>query len=126
MEASIKLCITCRKPIKGRTDKKYCNDYCRNSYNNQVHSNCNNYIRHINSLLQKNRRILSALLSETSTQTKIAHAQLVERGFLFQYSTHHVSNKKGNLYHFCYEFGYLALNETSYLVVRRKNRESSH
>lgn len=125
MEATIKLCMACSKPLKGRTDKKYCNDYCRNSFNNQAHSSSNNYMRHVNSLLQKNRRILAAILPHSTNRTKTSHAQLLERGFLFQYSTHQVSNKKGNHYHFCYEYGYLELSESSYMVVRRKNQESS-
>jgi len=53
METITKYCAHCQKPIKGRTDKKYCNDYCRNSFNNQVHSEHNNYMRQINQLLQK-------------------------------------------------------------------------
>ena len=121
MESTIKLCISCQKPIKGRTDKKYCNDYCRNSYNNQMHSSCNNYIRHINSLLQKNRRILAALIPEKSTQAKTSYTQLLEQGFLFQYCTHKVSNKKGIQFHFCYDYGYKAVTDSNYLVVKRKN-----
>ena len=126
METSIKLCQSCSKPIKGRTDKKYCNDYCRNNFNNQSHSSSNNYMRHVNGLLQKNRRILAAILPSTASRTKTSHSQLLEKGFLFQYSTHQVLNKKGHQYHFCYEYGYLALNESSYMVVRRKNQESSY
>lgn len=122
METSTKLCLSCQKPIKGRTDKKYCNDYCRNSFNNQMHSCSNNYMRHINSLLQKNRRILAAILPERASQVKTSYSHLQERGFLFQYSTHQVYNKKGNPYHFCYEYGYLPISETHYIVVRRKNQ----
>lgn len=29
-------CLNCDKTLKGRTDKKFCDDYCRNSYNNQL------------------------------------------------------------------------------------------
>jgi hypothetical protein len=82
-------------------------------------------MRQINHLLQKNRRILASILTGSSNRTKTSHAQLLEKGFLFQYSTHLVSNKKGLQYHFCYEYGYLAINESSYMVVRRKNQESS-
>ncbi len=82
-------------------------------------------MRHINSVLQKNRRILAALIPNSANRAKASHAQLLERGFLFQYCTHLVSNKKGNPYHFCYDYGYLAINESSYLLVRRKNQESS-
>jgi hypothetical protein len=122
MEVFTKLCLTCSKPIKGRTDKKYCDDFCRNSYNNQLHGNCNSYMRHINHLLHKNRRILADLLPETSNQAKTSYEELMEKGFLFKYCTHLVSNKKGNFYHFCYEYGYLAISDLKYLVVRRKNK----
>lgn len=83
-------------------------------------------MRHINGLLQKNRRILAAILPESANRVKTSHSLLLEKGFLFQYSTHQVLNKKGHQYHFCYEYGYLALNESSYMVVRRKNQESSY
>jgi hypothetical protein len=82
-------------------------------------------MRHVNSLLQKNRRILAAIIPITANRAKTSHAVLLERGFLFQYSTHLVSNKKGNSYHFCYDYGYLAISESSYMVVRRKNQGSS-
>jgi hypothetical protein len=125
MEIPIKLCLTCSKPIKGRTDKKYCDDYCRNSYNNLMHSNCNSYTRHINCLLQKNRRILASILPETSSHTKTSYQELLERGFLFKYCTHQVLNKKGNAYHYCYDYGYWAISELTYMVVRIKNKQSS-
>ena len=31
----MKTCKTCEKPIKGRSDKKYCNDYCRSIHHNK-------------------------------------------------------------------------------------------
>jgi predicted nucleic acid-binding Zn ribbon protein len=43
-----RLCLTCNKPLKGRTDKKFCDDYCRNNYNNQLKSNTINLVRNIN------------------------------------------------------------------------------
>jgi len=125
MEVITKLCLTCNKPIKGRTDKKYCDDYCRNSYNNQMQSTSNSYMRHINRLLHKNRRILADFVPEKSSQAKTSYEELLERGFLFKYCTHQVANKKGNSYHYCYDYGYLAISELNYLVVRRKNKQSS-
>ena len=29
-------CLECGEPLKGRVDKKFCSDYCRNSHNNKV------------------------------------------------------------------------------------------
>ena len=61
-EIKTKLCLNCNKPVKGRTDKKFCDDYCRNNYNNQLKSNTINLVRNINNALGKNRRILENLL----------------------------------------------------------------
>jgi hypothetical protein len=51
-----------RQSFKGRADKKFCDDYCRTNYNNQLKSCENNYVRNINNALGKNRRILEELL----------------------------------------------------------------
>jgi len=32
--AENKTCLACGKILKGRVDKKFCDDYCRNNYNN--------------------------------------------------------------------------------------------
>ena len=53
-------CLNCEKTLKGRTDKKFCDDYCRNSYNNQLKASKNNLVRNINNALGKNRRILES------------------------------------------------------------------
>ena len=63
MLAQSKNCLACDKPVKGRTDKKFCDDFCRNKYNNQLKAGCNNYVRNINNALGKNRRILESLQS---------------------------------------------------------------
>ena len=40
-----KTCVACGKAVKGRSDKKFCDDYCRNVYNNDLKSDSNNYVR---------------------------------------------------------------------------------
>ena len=120
MEANSKACLTCSKPIRGRADKKFCDDNCRNSYNNHAYNISNNYIRQINRQLQKNRHILAGLLPERASQAKASYEELLERGFIFKYSTHQIPNKKGNTYHYCYDYGYFAISALQYLVVRRK------
>jgi hypothetical protein len=34
METEIKKCLACNKTLRGRADKKFCDDYCRSNYNN--------------------------------------------------------------------------------------------
>lgn len=54
-------CLQCSKAITGRTDKKYCDDYCRNAYNNRTKRTDEKQIQKINSIIRKNRRILKTL-----------------------------------------------------------------
>ena len=56
-----KLCLECGDRIQGRSDKKFCTDYCRNSYNNKVNKESKNLIRNTNNQLRRNYKILSEL-----------------------------------------------------------------
>jgi predicted nucleic acid-binding Zn ribbon protein len=114
-----KKCLACNKPLHGRTDKKFCNDYCRNVYNNSLKSMNSGPIRNINNVLLKNRKILSQLLNNED-MAKTTKEKLLQHGFNFKYITHSYTNKKGNVYFFCYEFGYLPLDGDWFLVVKRK------
>jgi len=118
----IRNCQACSKPLKGRADKKFCNDYCRNSYNNQLKSGVNNYIRNINNALRKNRRILEELFPANEKIAKTHKEKLNRLGFQFKYSTHTYTNKNGNTYYFCYEYGYLPLENDWYLLVQQKEK----
>lgn len=112
-------CLACGKTLQGRADKKFCNDYCRNAYNNNLKSASNPVVRNINNTLQRNRRILESVLG-TEEMQKVQKEKLLQQGFRFQFMTHTYTNKKGNTYFFCYEYGYLPLDHDWYLVVKRK------
>ena len=120
-EISAKACLACRKTIKGRIDKKFCDDFCRNNYNNQLKSSDNNYVRNINNALRKNRRIIATLLEGAQGDNlKTSKDSLTIRGFVFKYYTHTYKNKNGGIYYFCYDYGYMDLGDGSYLLVKRK------
>jgi predicted nucleic acid-binding Zn ribbon protein len=115
-----KNCLACNKPVKGRADKKFCDDYCRNAYNNQLKTSGDKLVININNALKKNRRILDALLPAQEEMAKTTKEKLLAKGFQFKYITHTYTNKKGNTYFFCYDYGYLPLENDWYLVVKRK------
>lgn len=112
-------CLACGKLLHGRADKKFCNDYCRNAYNNNLKASTSAIVRTINNALLKNRRILEQVLGAEELQ-KVAKEKLLQQGFQTKFYTHTYTNKKGNVYFFCYEFGYLPLDHDLYLVVKRK------
>jgi hypothetical protein len=114
-----KTCLYCDSVLHGRADKKFCNDYCRNAYNNQLKSANSPIVRNINNALIKNRRILDNMLGEEKI-IKRPRQKFLEQGFNFKYFTHHYTNQKGDTYLFCYEYGYLAIGHDWFLIVKRK------
>ena len=114
-----KQCLECQRTIKGRVDKKFCDDACRNSYNNRLKADDNNYVRNVTSILKKNRRLLAAVIKEGEDMGKCTRHSLANGGFDFGYHTHTYTNKKGQVYTFCYEYGALPLEGDWMLVVKR-------
>jgi len=115
-----KECLTCGEKIKGRSDKKFCDDACRNIYNNNLNSDHTNYIRNINNILRKNWRILEEL--NPQGLINVSKAKLTEKGFNFQYYTSHIKTKAGHEYYYCYDRGYRAIeNDYFMLVIRKEN-----
>lgn len=115
-----RLCLQCNKALKGRIDKKFCDDYCRNNYNNTQKSAKNNLVRNVTNALRKNRRILEASIPDGEEMKKVQRDTLLRHGFDFKYLTHFYTNQKGQTYYFVYEFGYLPLDNDWYLIVQRK------
>lgn len=116
-----KECLACGKTLHGRADKKFCNDYCRNAYNNALKSANSPVVRNINNVLQKNRRILETILGDDDLK-KTPKEKLAAQEFQFKYATHTYTNKKGDVYVFCYEYGYLPLEHDWFLVVKRNEK----
>ena len=114
-----KTCLLCKKALKGRSDKKFCDDYCRAAYNNDLKSASNNFIRNVNNALGKNRRILESILPEGESTAKANKDKLIEKGFQFKYQSHQYTAKNGNVYYYCYEYGYLPLENNWFLIVKR-------
>lgn len=117
-----KTCLACGKPLKGRVDKKFCDDYCRNGYNNLqkakgVHSS---YVRNINNTLLKNRKILESILPDGEETAKANKDKLQRLGFHFKYLTHLYTTKTGKTYCYCYDYGYLPLENDWFLIVKKK------
>jgi len=112
-----KLCPECGEKIIGRIDKKFCSDYCRNSYNNKVNKDSKNLIRNTNNRLRKNYKILSEL--NESGKTKTTRAKLLTHNFDFTLFTSIYTTKTGNIYYYIYDQGYLPLEKEFYLLIRR-------
>jgi hypothetical protein len=115
-----KRCLDCNEPLHGRADKKFCNDQCRNNYNNQLNSSSYNLVRNINNILRRNRRIMEEM--NPTGKTKTTRKKLSAKGFDFDYFTSIYQTQSGKIYHFCYEYGYLILEGDDVLLVKREEK----
>jgi hypothetical protein len=101
--------------IKGRTDRKFCNDQCRGTYHNLQYLESNTAIRLINRILKKNYSILSLL--NTNGKTTVSKIQLHYLGYRFEYVTSMSKTRNNNVCFFCYNQGYRELNDKVMMLV---------
>ena len=120
--AEIRKCLECGAVLKGRVDKKFCNDYCRNNFNNRQKSigSHNSLVRNINNALMKNRKVLESVLPKGDETAKANKDKLLRLGFHFKYMTHTYTTRTSKIYYYCYDHGYLPLDNDWYLIVRKK------
>ena len=112
-------CQFCGTELKGRIDKKFCDDQCRTAYNNRLKTD-DSHMRNVNNILRKNRLIMKELVPAAEGKIKVSEQKLLDKGFNFYYHTHRYNTKTGNTYHFCYEYGYLHLDGGYYMLVKRE------
>jgi predicted nucleic acid-binding Zn ribbon protein len=112
-------CLECGIKLTGRVDKKFCSDQCRNTYNNRLNKDETAYMSNVNRILRKNRRILKELTPEG--KAKVKKQTLISRDFNFKYFTNIYKTKEGKIYYFCYEHGYLPLDNDYFALVVNKN-----
>ncbi len=110
-----KKCPECGNHITGRADKKFCSDQCRAIHNNRLKSDKEKDVLRINSILRKNRSILKKYspIGKTTVRKEVLTAEK----FDFNYFTHIYRTNKGNTYYFCYEYGYLLIQDEKLLIV---------
>ncbi len=112
-------CLECGEQLHGRTDKKFCNDGCRNAYNNKQNKDVSNLMRNINNRLRKNYRILSEQ-HYVEGKAKTTKQKLVAEDFTFDYFTSIKIYKNGAEYRFVYDIGYKLLEDDWILLVRKE------
>ena len=112
-------CLECSGRLVGRSDKKFCSDYCRNSYNNKLNKDSTNLVRNINNRLRKNYRILQNIPLKQG-KTKTTKSKLMDKGFDFDFFTNLYTTQKGTIYYFIYDLGYLPLEKDFFMIVKRE------
>ena len=106
----IKNCLACGKLLHGRSDKKFCDSYCRNSYNNQHKQADEKYIQQVNKTIRRNRRILKTLCPEGKA---IVRKSLLDKlGYRYGVFSGMYRSKELT-YYLCYDYGFAVTVERS-------------
>lgn len=112
-------CTYCEKPIIGRSDKLFCDVHCKSAYQYQHRKVNESHYFTIDKQLKKNRTILKFF--NKAGKAYVPKNEMIERGFDPKYFTHYWKNQKGQVYLFCYEFGYLEISDkgkSKFLLVQ--------
>lgn len=115
----LRTCQECGQKLSGRKDQKFCSDYCRNTFNNKLNVDSTNYMRRVNNILRKNRRVLASL--NTTGKRTVDAITLAEEGFNFHYYTNIYTTQKGTNYYFCYDQGYAKVDGDQYVLVWKQD-----
>ena len=104
-----KTCNYCGNEIQGRADKQFCSVHCKSALQYQTRKKEEALYYIIDRQLKLNRKLLKKY-NQAGLAT-IRKEKLTTQGFNPKYFTHYWKNGKGQLYLFCYEYGYLSKNE---------------
>ena len=63
---------------------------------------------------------MESILSGDEETAKANKEKLQRLGFQFKFITHIYTTKSGKTYFYCYDYGYLPLDNDWYLIVKRK------
>ncbi|HKL03600.1 MAG TPA: hypothetical protein VJ911_07990 [Cryomorphaceae bacterium] len=114
------LCLACQKEIEGRVDKVFCDAHCRSSYHYQKKKEEKyTLFKQIDLQLKQNRKILKHY--NQAGKATVRKEILIKKGFNPRYFTHYWKNRKGDVYLFCYDYGYLSRtenNRSKYVLVK--------
>lgn len=107
-------CLFCGSIINGRSDKKYCDDYCRNNHHYQQNGKKSTLVKGINDVLMRNHSILCSL--NKKKETVVPMEQLKKVGFDFDSFTGLYDTKKGKVYRLVYDQAYCIVGDTVQLL----------
>lgn len=116
----MKKCLECASEVEGRIDKIFCSPYCKSIYHHKKNKGKGeNLYLEIDKQLKFNRKLLQHF--NRAGKAIVRKQKLLEVGFNPKYFTHYWKNQKGDIYLFCYEFGFLEKKENGkpkYVLVQ--------
>ncbi|MDQ3142283.1 MAG: hypothetical protein M3Q56_08555 [Bacteroidota bacterium] len=116
IQAERKHCEICQSAFVGRRDKRFCTDNCRALFHQRHRQKLPSLVKEIDQILKRNRQILAALNPKDKIQ--VNESRLLGLGFHFNFYTSCYQDKHRKQYFFCYDYGYLKMSASSYLIFK--------
>lgn len=117
------ICKQCGKPLHGRLDKRFCDAYCRNAFNNKVKRKDEQNINEVNRTLRRNRKILKTLspVGKSTVRKEVLEAM----GYNFSMFSTMYRAGTGTIYYLCYEYGFSPIIDKNgvekAVIINRQN-----
>lgn len=115
---SLRYCLYCGTEIIGRSDKRFCDDSCRNNYHYHIKAKSDSaiMIKRVNAQLLNNREILKSLC--IGNRIVIEKKLLDDNLFDFELITNLYKAKNGAVYRVVYDYAYKMLNDGNVQLLR--------
>lgn len=101
----MKICPVCGKKLQGRIDKIYCIPKCKNVAQYEKRIIHEQFYMFVDRQLKTNRRILKGF--NKAGKATVRKDVILGEGFNPKYFTHYWKAKNGNVYFFCYDYGFM-------------------
>lgn len=114
-----KNCPVCGFSIKGRSDKIFCSSKCKSIHQYENRQEKEAFYLKVDKQLKINRKLLKH--HNKSGYTTLKKSELHAKGFDPNFFTHYWKTQKGEVYLFCYDYGFLSLERNGkrkYLIIQ--------
>ena len=119
----VKTCGSCGEELEGRSDKKFCDAYCKSSYHYKKSlEEAPRFYNKVDNQLKLNRKILKNF--NKAGKATVRSGVILSEGFNPNFFTHYWKNTKGDVYLFVYEYGFLKRienNNEKYVLIKWQN-----
>ena len=114
----MRTCPVCGGVVKGRVDKIFCSVQCKSVDQYEKKLESEQFFLQVDKQLKTNRKILKKynLSGHSTIRREILHNE----GFNPHFFTHYWKNSNGDVYLFCYDFGFMSgvhNSKEKYLLV---------
>ena len=114
----MRTCPTCETEIRGRPDKKYCSPECKTASHYELRKKKEKLYFKVDRQLKINRKVLKKYNS--NGKTVLRRDVLHKEGFDPNFFTHFRKTSKGEVYFYCYDFGFLKIQERTPIELKLK------